>query len=450
MRSSILFILIILMAGFGTTEIYAQRQYQFEELNRRDFIPPAFMSVFPGVSDREGNANASAVFRIRNDKLNFRSVPASQRQHDDERFASNVRINFEVYREEDGERTGSPMQRERWEKRTTTTQYDHTQSKTRSVEASQSFQLDPGTYVLRALVYSNDREKGSFTRKLEIKEDPEEYNWVILASPDENQNGKRLVNLGNNSRFGEGVTAWAALPDESSSYHIELDRMRVRNNDTTRVERIMDEPLNSDNIYSRKQPAITTENNAVFMNLKADSDQTLARIHIPKDSLSNNHFRLRIYDEGDDEDKITDYTWYNLWVDMPASLLNVDFAINKLGYLVDNSKLSELRGGNREERERNFLKFWTEKDSTAKTSDSSLMAEYYSRVDEAYDRFTTPQTKGYESDQGKVFITMGEPEEINREFPSSGPTREIWEYEEETYIFEATSGFGDYVLVDTR
>lgn len=451
MRSSILFLLLLFIAGHGVTEVYAQRQYQFEELNRRDFIPEAFMSVFPGVTDRDGNANASAVFRIRNDQLDYRSIPASQRQSEDERFASSVRINFEVYRAEDGERTGSPVQRERWEKRATTTEYDHTRSKTRSVEASQSFQLDPGSYILRALAYSNDRQKGTFTRRFEIKEDPNEYDRVILASPDENQDRKRLVNLGNNSRFGEGVTAWASLPDENSEYRIVLDRMRIRDTDTTRVEQILDETLNTAEVYSHIQPVISTEDNTPYLSLESGGEQTLGRIHVPKNSLSNNHFRLRIFDtDGEEETRITEYNWYNLWVDMPVSLLNVDFAINKLRFMVSDSELSQLRQGNREERERNFLEFWTEKDSTAETSNNSLMAEYYRRVDEAYDRFTTPQTKGFDSDQGRIFITMGEPEDINRQFPSNGPTREIWEYEDETYIFEATTGFGDYVLVETR
>lgn len=435
------------------TDATAQRQYSFEELRQREFYSPAFMLVFPGVTDESGNPNVSSVFKIRYDQLDFRSVPASQRQNDDERFATEVRLDFEVYRQgADGDRTGSPVNRQSWRKRVSTTNFDDTASRSKFIEASQAFDIEPGSYVMRANVFSSDRRRGTFTRRFEVPDDQSDYNWVMLTQQDESTERPRLINLGNNAHFGQELTTWAVLPDADLDYRVQVDRMRIQDSDTTEVETVFNESISSDDIYANRKISIITENNAPFLSYENEGDQHIARIELPNKTFQNRHYRMRIFKDNEENDTspITDYTWYNLWVDMPYSLLNVDFAIRKLRYMVDNSKISELQRGNRRAREEQLLDFWKERDPEPETSYNQVMTEYYRRVDEAYDRFTTPTQNGFESDRGKIFITRGEPDNINRRYPSNRPTQEIWEYSDTTYIFEATTGFGDYRLVEER
>jgi len=75
------------------------------------------------------------------------------------------------------------------------------------------------------------------------------------------------------------------------------------------------------------------------------------------------------------------------------------------------------------------------------------MAEYYRRIDYAFENFSTPTTVGFESDQGRVYIVYGPPEEVDRRLPAGGTTTEVWTYPEQQFIFTATSGFGDFQLV---
>jgi len=76
-----------------------------------------------------------------------------------------------------------------------------------------------------------------------------------------------------------------------------------------------------------------------------------------------------------------------------------------------------------------------------------LMVEYYSRIDHAWEHYTTPERPGYESDQGRTWILYGEPRRIERRYPPGSATREIWYYPNRTLTFEATTGFGDFRLI---
>ncbi|HAC16787.1 MAG TPA: hypothetical protein DCE78_12715 [Bacteroidetes bacterium] len=132
---------------------------------------------------------------------------------------------------------------------------------------------------------------------------------------------------------------------------------------------------------------------------------------------------------------------------MPTSLLNLDVALDNMKYIADETTIKELKRGNVSEKEAKFRAFWKEKDPTPDTDYNELMSEYYKRIDDAYKQFTTPSKPGYESDQGKIFIVYGPPENIERRFPPNGVTQEIWQYGSRTFIFNATSGFGDFELV---
>lgn len=452
MRYNFIISITLLIVSLFCSELLAQRQYSYEELRQRQFVSPAFISVFPGVTDSDGNANVSSVFKIRHDQLDFRSVRAADREHEDERFASRLRIDFEVYqRDEDGERTGSPVSRNSWNKRVSATDYEATRSRNKFIEAAQSFLIDPGNYVLRANVYSNDRRIGAFTRRFDFADKPEDNNWVMLTQSDEESGRPRLINMANNSHYGQELKTWFILPQADADYRIQVDRLRIQNGDTTKTETVYDENLASEKIFTDRRIQIITENNKPLLKFDGEGLYTLAGLELPNETYQNRHYRMRIYNEDDEsETAITDYTWYNLWVDMPVSLLNVDFAIRRLENIVDNSKLNELQRGNRQQREERFLEFWKERDPEPETTFNIVMAEYYRRVDEAYDKFTTLNQQGFESDQGKIYITRGEPNDIRRRYPTSGPTQEIWEYDDKTYIFEATTGFGDYRLVEER
>jgi GWxTD domain-containing protein len=135
------------------------------------------------------------------------------------------------------------------------------------------------------------------------------------------------------------------------------------------------------------------------------------------------------------------------WLDMPVSLYNLDIAIEMMKFIVDENQLSRLRSGSTAEKEQKFRDFWKQRDPSPNTEFNELMAEYYNRIDYAYKNFSSMQTPGFETDQGRAYILYGPPENIERRLPADAPTREVWEYSNRTLIFEATTGFGDFRLI---
>nr|WP_286670562.1 GWxTD domain-containing protein [Fodinibius salsisoli] len=118
-----------------------------------------------------------------------------------------------------------------------------------------------------------------------------------------------------------------------------------------------------------------------------------------------------------------------------------------LHYIVNEKTLDQLRSGSESAREQKFRAFWEKRDPTPDTEYNELMAEYYRRIDYAYQNFTTNNTIGYESDQGEIYIKFGPPENKERRFPANGSTIEIWTYPNRQFVFRATTGFGDFKLV---
>ena len=135
---------------------------------------------------------------------------------------------------------------------------------------------------------------------------------------------------------------------------------------------------------------------------------------------------------------------------MPRSLYNLDLSIDMLRFILSPEQLDEIKDGDFSEKEQKFRAFWKERDPTKQTEFNELMTEYYRRIDQAYEKFSTFGVKGFNSDRGRTFILMGPPETTKRIYPTNSPTREIWTYPGKRYIFEATSGFGDFRLLTTE
>ena len=156
-------------------------------------------------------------------------------------------------------------------------------------------------------------------------------------------------------------------------------------------------------------------------------------------SLPNETLVIRIGDER--------FRLQSVWADMPRSLRNIDIAIQTLGFIEEKDLVEEMMKGSASEKKDSFFDFWTPKDPTEETHYNELMVEFYRRVDQAAQEFSSPSLELLKSDQAKVFIRYGEPDSKTREFPPGGKTQEVWRYGQAEFLFEATSGFGDFVLV---
>ena len=141
------------------------------------------------------------------------------------------------------------------------------------------------------------------------------------------------------------------------------------------------------------------------------------------------------------------FVWQSVWQDMPRSLRNLEIAIQAIGFIEEERVVDQMIKGSNLEKKESFFDFWSPMDPTPETHFNELMVEFYKRVDQAAEEFSSPSLSLLDSDQAKVFIRYGEPDSKSREFPPGGKTQEVWRYGQTEFLFEASSGFGDFVLI---
>ena len=126
-------------------------------------------------------------------------------------------------------------------------------------------------------------------------------------------------------------------------------------------------------------------------------------------------------------------------------------AIDQLRYIAEKNERDRMKEAHDEEKRSLFEAFWKARDPSPGTPDNELMDEYYRRINEADTRFRCYKA-GWKTDRGWVFVTHGEPNEIER-YPFELETHpyEVWRYfnPERRFVFVDRNGFGDYDMVES-
>jgi len=138
------------------------------------------------------------------------------------------------------------------------------------------------------------------------------------------------------------------------------------------------------------------------------------------------------------------------WYGFPTSVKNIDEAINEMVYIASASELSYIKNGKTlKERIKRYKEFWQKKNPLPSSGDNMVFDEYYGRVAYANEHFST-YVRGWKSDRGMVFITLGPPDNIDRHpMDMNAKPYEVWEYYDlnRSFVFVDETGFGDYRLV---
>lgn len=137
------------------------------------------------------------------------------------------------------------------------------------------------------------------------------------------------------------------------------------------------------------------------------------------------------------------------WFNKPKSLYDLNTAIEMIGLIDSKEKVNDLLKGNDEEKERAFFNYWNKIAPNRSTDYNPLMAEFYNRIDYAYENYSTlTNQNGAKTDRGKIYIKYGKPDLINRDYSSDNTVYEIWTYNEmnKEFMFMDESGLGNYIL----
>ncbi len=455
--------LFVIISLFWSQDLMAQRNMDYRELVMRNQQDPVSVDqiLLPGSTD--STITLATVFSLPYSYLPFKK---GSRSNPDQEFYSATELSMEVFKSDESHfnkktedisfKGLEPVDRAFWSDTAYAKNYSESQSRDHFLTGYLSTSLAPGnySYVLQMRRGESTESRMSRTQTVRISsfKDMKTGNVILGEKLVENGGQTQLVlsSLGKNVPYTKDFYTFAYIPnfDAQASYSLQIANLNIRNEDTSRVGTVYSQQLVDDNFRSSLHPELAPKDTKeTRINLKqTENGYTYALIKIPHEKLPNAMYRLTIKKEGQQMPVAKD-TFRSVWVDIPTSLLNLDVAIDMMHYIVDEETLDRLSTGSQREREQKFREFWSAKDPTPDTEFNELMAEYYRRIDYAYENYTTENLMGYNSDQGEVYIKFGPPESIDRKFPTNGPTTEVWTYPSRKFVFQATTGFGDFKLV---
>lgn len=196
----------------------------------------------------------------------------------------------------------------------------------------------------------------------------------------------------------------------------------------------------------------TSDSTGIQYRIVGPGTWSVLQLPIPFATLPLRDFRLSILLHVAGDSLHLELPTRALWPTMPASLRDVDRAIEALRFLVPQDTLDRLRDGDFQTKRDGLETFWKRRTPGASPAYRDLMAEYYRRVDYALKSFgTLRQPDALRTDRTRIYVLYGPPTSTHRVLNPAGSYREIWTYTalNKTFIFEDKLRNGTYELVSS-
>lgn len=120
--------------------------------------------------------------------------------------------------------------------------------------------------------------------------------------------------------------------------------------------------------------------------------------------------------------------------------------IAKNDEMKDLTKLEDESGP---EQQAALAAFWQRRDPTPGTDKNEFMITYYRRIDYANTHFNSGLGRGWRSDQGRIYILLGPPDEVERyTFEADSQPYQVWHYNQisRRVVFVDFDGYGRYQI----
>ena len=190
-----------------------------------------------------------------------------------------------------------------------------------------------------------------------------------------------------------------------------------------------------------------------IVKLKRGTNSTNSVIKMAKLALGDYNVEIRIKNK---DDKLLAAIKNNFTVaipNLPASLKNLDKAVEEMKYIADEDTIDSIENApDFDTKLKMFLAFWRHRDPDAATRENQVMNEYYRRVEYANNNFKS-YTDGWNTDRGMIYITLGPPDQVEREpVAMDRKPYEIWYYynRDLKFIFQEETYFNDYRLLNPQ
>lgn len=362
----------------------------------------------------------SYLYKIPYSRIQFEKV--------NDHFESQFELTIEVKN-----RNNNVVKREFVKDRIISSSFDETISNKKHLENFITLDLSPDTYTFQIIFEDKltNRQRPQKPILLGLNDSTEKYSPLLVQNKF-NSNKYVIANFSGDIPYSKELYNMIILSDKFESGNNYVVKLQYKDS------------LYSQTVVKAQRfglPEFNKQNGSIsvlFDSLSALNGIILSEIN---KNLEEGLYQLKIY--SDDGAEVYSNNISIKWFNKPFSLNDADFALEMISYIEPEISFNNLLKSALSSEE--LLKqYWKAKDPTPATSFNELLEIFYERVDYAEFNFRNLSgVSGAKTDRGKIYITNGNPDRIERGVNSDGKITETWYYDNPKRVFVFVDNRGD-------
>jgi GWxTD domain-containing protein len=311
-------------------------------------------------------------------------------------------------------------------------EFEFTNSREKKMTFSEDFELPAGDYIVK--IQSNDLTTNkSLNRKIDLKlkdisEKPVVLSDILLLEDIVTDSSNKLIKI--NPKVKNN------FPEKLEKFYIYFDLFSEKT------------PKNIEIKYQFINLEEEVDFDSIFV-VVAEQKVSSHYVEIKKGKLKKNRYNIKL-NIGDNYESSERQKYVSFfWVTTPQTSEDISLAIRQMRYILPEDTLDKYLEASLEDQKKFFKRYWSNRDPNPKTTVNELMEEYFGRVNKANREFSTFSNNGWLSDQGRILIKFGYPDDVERHpFELYTNPYVIWRFYalRKVFLFVDRTGFGDYQL----
>lgn len=416
MKKLLTFLIIIF-----TAPAFAQVEQSGGETFAYKSYPGFSVDIASYKSEREGKTRIDLFVQVPYQNLQF--------VRDPEGYRSKYSIHIK-FSEKD---TDKIIIESTWSETVLAKEFAETTAKTNYNFSIRSFDISPGKYAMRCEVVDKDSRKNfiieATANVLKLTDSLNVSDLLLVSSIIKDSEGEKIV---------PNITRKITTDDSTLPFYLEVYTDQKR-----------DIKLEYD-IKDKEGETVFVE--IVEKEVYPGVNKIIHEIDGAKFNLGEHVLQIQLKNFELEHVATVSKKFISKIAGFPDSITDIDLAVDQMMYIATPGELNFINDTDDEETKlKRYRDFWKAKDPSPNTEENEVFVEYYRRIDYANAKFGH-YFKGWKSDMGMVYITLGPPSAVERHpFDMGTKPYEIWEYYHinRSFIFVDNTGFGDYRLTSS-
>ncbi len=405
----------ILFLLFISTSLFAQVEYAQKD-SKVDFLPRFFIDLASYKSQDSTKSKMDIFIKVPYSNIQFLKTPNE--------YSAKYTLIVSLYKED-------TLKLEKlWNEKVTTNSFKQTISQTSFNVSYKSFLVDPGEYKFVCKLEDLESRKFSvFEQQIKIRKfvDSLGLSDLVLATG--------IIETSEGTKIIPNIANLVTSKDSSLSFFFEIYSDKYRE-----VKLLY-------SIFDKENELLLEKKYDYILNSGTNElNETIDNVIF---SLGDYALEIKLSNEKNKVIIGTRKKFASKLFGFPSSIRDLDLAISQMQFIATPDEINEIEdAGDYTKKLNKFLAYWKRLDPSPNTIENETANEYFRRVDYANATFKG-YFKGWKSDMGMVYITLGPPDQVTRRpFQMDSKPYEIWDYYviNRSFIFVDQTNFGDYRL----